>query len=435
MISKMGKQFSMPEMVKIFSQENRYQLMKDVVVLSCEAMADIGQIPQDAYEDVKANAKYDVERIEEIEEETKHNTIAFIASLSESLKPESARYVNLGLCSADLSDIVGSLQMRQAGELLQGRLDELRRVLVNLAQKYKYTLMIGRTHGTYAEPITFGLKMLVWIKEIDRCNDRLTHARKMISVGKINGAVGTFSSIDPHVETFVCRRLGLHPAFATTQILQRDRAAEYMSTLAIISSSIEKFAIEIRNLESTDVREVAEHIQEREIGSLSMPHKQQPYDSELVSGLARILRANAMAAMENIPIWHEQDSSHYPVERIIIPNSCILLDYMIFQFKKVMEGLHIYPERMQKNIEKSLGLVFSQQVLLALMDKGVARDVAYGMIMKYANIAWKQQVDFQFLLLEAPEITRYISRQEIMNLFDYNIFLKNVDYIFQRAGV
>ncbi len=435
MISRMGKQFSMPEMVKIFSQENRYQLMKDVAILACEAMADIGQIPKSAYEEIKEHAQYDVERIEEIEEETRHNTIAFVISLCESLSPEASRYITLGLCSADLSDMVQSLQMRQAGELLQGRLDELRRVLVNLATKYKYTLMMGRTHGTYAEPTTFGLKMVVWIKEIDRSLDRLAHARKMINVGKLNGAVGTFSSIDPHVETFVCRRLGLHPAIATTQILQRDRAAEYMSTLAIISSSIEKFATEIRNLQSSDVREVAENMEQGELGSLSMPHKQRPYDSEIVSGLSRIIRANALAAMEDIPIWHEQDSSHYAVERIIIPNSCILLDYMIFQFKNIMEGLHIYPDIMQHNIDRSLGLVFSQHVLLALMEKGLSRDVAYEMVMKHANTAWRQQVDFQFLLLEDPAITKYLSRQEIMKLFDYSCFIKNVEYIYQRAGI
>lgn len=428
-------QMTMPEIAKIFSQENRYQLMADVTVTACEALADIGQIPQEAYREIKAKAGFDVQRINELEAETRHNTLAFILCLTEMIGTESARFIHLGLCSADLSDIVTSLQSRQVCDLLLGRLDQLRKVLARLAREYKYTLMMGRTHGTHAEPTTFGLKLAVWVKEIDRCTDRLSHARKTMAVGKINGAVGTFASIDPHVETFVCRRLGLHPADVTSQILQRDRLGEFLTTLALIGSSVEKFAVEIRNLQRTDIREVEERMPEGQLGSASLPHKQRPYNSELISGLARVLRGNALAAMENIPVWHEQDASHSGVERIIIADSCSLVDYMLFHFTKVMEELRVYPDTMRRNIDKSLGLVFSQRVLLALLEKGLTRDKAYELVMTNANEAWDQQIDFQYLTLEDPEIGKYLTRSEIMDLFNYEIFLKHIDYIFTRSDI
>lgn len=431
----MISQYTLPEMGKIFSRENRYQLMLDVTVTACEAMADIGLIPKSAYEEIKQKADFDMQRITELEAETHHNTMAFVLSLTERIGSEAARFVHLGLCSADLSDIVLSLQLRQVGELLQGRIDSLRKTLIKLAHEYKYTLMMGRTHGTHAEPITFGLKMALWIKDLERCSERLTHARNMILVGKVNGAVGTFASVDPHVETFVCRRLGLHPAPVTTQILQRDRHAEFIATLAIIGSCVEKFSIEIRNLQRTDIREVEEDMPEGQLGSTSLPHKQRPYNSEIISGLARVLRGNALAAMEDIAVWHEQDASHSSVERIVMPDSCILLDYMLYSFNCVMETIHIYPETMRRNIYKSLGLVFSQRVLLALMENGLPREKAYDLVMKNARIAWDQQADFQFLILEDKEIGKYLSRQEIMDLFDYNCFLSHIDYIFDRANI
>lgn len=431
----MISQYTLPEMGKIFSRENRYQLMVDVTVTACEAMADIGLIPKSAYQEIKEKAGFDVQRIAEIEAETRHNTMAFVLSLTEMVSAEAARFIHMGLCSADLSDIVLALQVRQVAELLQGRLDSLRKTLVKLAHEYKYTLMMGRTHGTHAEPVTFGLKMALWVKDIDRCSERLTHARNMMAVGKVNGAVGAFASVDPHVETFVCRRLGLHPAPITTQILQRDRHAEFISTLAIIGCCVEKFATEIRNLQRTDIREVEENMAEGQLGSTSLPHKQRPYNSEIISGLARVLRGNALAAMENVVVWHEQDASHSSVERIIFPDSCILLDYMLYEFNGVMETLHVYPEVMRRNIYKSLGLVFSQRVLLALMEHGLPREKAYDLVMKNAQTAWDQQADFQFLILEDKKIGEYLTRQEIMDLFDYNCFLNHVDYIFNRADL
>jgi adenylosuccinate lyase len=332
------------------------------------------------------------------------------------------------LCSADISDNATSLQVCQVADLLQLRLTQLRKVLVEMANEYKYTLMMGRTHGTHAEPITFGLKMALWVKEVDRSLARLNHARHVM-------AVGTFSSIDPHVETFVCRRLGLHPAFVTTQILQRDRLAEFIGTLAIIGSSLEKFAVEIRNLQRTDIREVEEDMAEGQLGSTSLPHKQRPSNCETISGLARVLRGNALVAMENIPIWHEQDASHSSAERIIVPDSCILLDYMLYQFTQVMEQLIVYPDNMRRNIEDSLGLVFSQRVLLALMDRGVMRDQAYDMVMRCSRVAWEQRIDFQYLILEDKGIGEYLSREEIMDLFNYDHFRRNIDFIFERAGI
>lgn len=431
----MLKQYTMPEMEKIFSLENRYQLMTDITVLACEALADIGYIPKAAFEEIKAKAGFDIHRVEEFEAETRHQTLAFLSCLSERIGPDSARFVHMGLCSSDISDTATALQICQAADLLQLRLDELRKVLVSLANKYKYTLMMGRTHATHAEPITFGLKMAMWVKEIDRAAGRLAHARSNMAVGKINGVVGSFASVDPHVETYVCRRLGLHADEVTNQIIQRDRLAEFITTLSMIGCSIEKFSTEIRNLQRTDIHEVEEYMAEGQRGSTSLPHKRRPYRSELVSGLARVLRGYAQTAMEDIVVWHEQDSTHSSVERIIMPDSSTLLDYMLSQFTQVMRELIVYPDQMKENIDKSLGLVFSQHVLIALLEKGVPRETAYDMVMRAADIAWEQQTDFQFLLLEDEQIGQFLSRKEIMDLFNYNVFLKHIDYIFDRAAI
>jgi len=428
-------QYTLPEIGKIFSQDNRYQLMMDVTVVACEALADIGRIPMEAYREIKEKAGYDIQRINELEAETHNNAMAFLICLAEYVGTEAARYINIGLCSEDIADTVTALQVRQVSELLQGRLHQLRQALVKLAREYKYTLMMGRTHGTYAEPISFGLKMAVWVKEVDRSILRLNQARNVMLVGKLSGVTGTFASVDPHVETFVCRRLGLHAAYVTTQVLQRDRLAEYLTTLAIIGSSLEKFAVEIRNLQRSDIREVEENMAEGQVGSTSLPHKRCPFNSELVTGLARVLRGNALAAMEDIPIWHEQDASHILTEQIIVPDSCALLDYMLYSFTQVMEQLHVYPDNMRKNINDSVGLVFSQRVLMALMEKGVRREKAHEMVMKNARIAVDQQVDFQFLILEDDEIRKLLSSREIMDLFDYDCFRKHIDYIFERADI
>ena len=426
--------YALPEMSKIFSDENRYQLMMDVAVTSCEAMADIGQIPMEAYREIKAKAGFDVQRIREIEMDTKHNAVAFLTCLKEKIGPVG-NYLHLGMSSADMADTTTALQVTQAADLLQCKLGQLRQVLVKLADEYKYTLMMGRTHCTDEEPITFGLKMAVWIKEIDRSIVRLNQARSVMAVGKISGVVGTFSNLDPQVETFVCRRLGLHPAAVTTQIVQRDRHAEFVAVLAIIGSSLDKFATEIRNLQRTDIREVEESMSEGQAGSTAVPYKLRPYKCELVSGLARMLRGFSVSTMEDIVIWHERDTTHSPVERFVIPDSCRMLDYMIYLMTDVMANLKVFPENMRRNIDNSLGVIFSQRLLLTMIGKGIQRSEANRIISEDVKIAWDQQIDFQYLVLEDDRINSVLTRNEIMDVFDMDCFRKNIDFIFQRAGL
>jgi len=427
--------FILPEMGKIFSRENRYQLMTDVTVLTCEALADIGHIPKEAYYEIKDKARFDADRIDELEAETLNNSVAFLSSLSENIGPAS-RYLQMGVCSVDITDTVTSLQIKQASEFLQGRINQLREVLTNLAHEYKYTLMMGRTHGNAAEPITFGLKMALWIRQLDRDMNRLRNATTVATVGLFSGNVGSFSSVDPHVETFVCRRLGLHAAFVTSQALQRDRMAEFMSTLAIVGASLEQFATEIRNLERTEIHEVEENTKESgDIGSYSLPHKRRPYKTEVICGLARVLRGNALAAMESIAMWHEYDASHNQTEHITLPDSCILLDYMLWSFTDVMQHLKVNPEQMRHNIDRCFGLVFSQRVLMALMDKGAMKEEAYDLVERNAKAAWEQQADFQFLLMEDEDVREYLTHRDIMELFDYDIFRKHIDYVFARADI
>ncbi len=430
----MISRYTLPEMGKVFSDENRLQRMLDVEVYACEAMADIGLIPKEAYKEIKAKAKFDISRVSEIEEITKHDVIAFLTAVGENVG-ESSKYIHLGMTSSDILDTGLSLQMKQAADLLLGRLNKLREVLTTQALRHKYTLMMGRTHGIHAEPITFGLKMALWIMEVDRSIQRLTNAREVISVGKISGAVGTFANIDPQIETFVCRRLGLHPATVSTQVLQRDRHAEFLTTLAIIGGSLEKYATELRNLQRTDILEVEECFTKGQKGSSAMPHKRNPITSERIAGLSRVLRGNALAAMENISLWHERDITHSSVERIIIPDSCILLDYMLHLFIRVMENLIVYPDNMRANIEKTHGLVFSQRVMLSLVDKGIMREVAYEWVQRNALKSWEQHIAFQYLILEDKDIMSLLSTDEVTALFDYNYHTKNIDFIFRRAGL
>lgn len=430
----MISRYTLPEMGKVFSDENRFQRMLDVEIYACEAMADIGIIPKESYREIKEKAKFDINRVSEIEEITKHDVIAFLTAVGENVG-DSSKYIHLGMTSSDILDTGLSLQMQQAADLLLGRLNKLREVLTTQALRHKYTLMMGRTHGIHAEPITFGLKMALWIMEVDRSIQRLTNAREIISVGKISGAVGTFANIDPQIETFVCRRLGLHPANVSTQVLQRDRHAEFMTTLAIIGGSLEKFATELRNLQRTDILEVEECFTKGQKGSSAMPHKRNPITSERIAGLSRVLRGNALAAMENITLWHERDITHSSVERVIIPDSCILLDYMLHLFIRVMENLIVYPDNMRANIEKTHGLVFSQRVMLALVDKGIMREVAYEWVQRNALKSWEQHIDFQYLILEDKDIMSLLSTDEVTALFDFNYHTKNIDFIFRRAGL
>lgn len=431
----MLSRYTLPEMAKVWSNENRFQRMLEVEIAAAEAMADLGAIPKEAFLEIKEKAPTTLlQRYEELEEVIGHDLRAFLDVVGEQVG-QSARYLHLGLTSSDVLDTALSLQMLQAIELLQGRLYSLREVLVELAHKYKYTLMSGRTHGVHAEPISFGLKMALWVKEVDRSLKRLQNARDVVNVGKLSGAVGTFANIDPHVETFACRRLGLHPAYIATQTLQRDRHAEFICTMSIIGSSLDKFATEIRNLQRTEILEVEESPPSGQVSSTSMPHKRNPVYCERISGLARILRGYALSAMEDIPLWHERDLTHATAERIILPDSCILLDYMLHSFTNIMKHLRVMPENMRRNLDRTLGLVFSQRVLLALLRKGVARDTAYEWVQATAKTAWEQQTDFEYLVLEDADISPYLSREEIMDLFDYDYHLKNIDYIFKRAEI
>ena len=430
----MIERYTLPEMGKVWSDENTFQLMLDVEVAAAEAMADIGLMPKEAFATIKQKALSNFSSIEKVDDITGQNLNSFLRLMGEQLGA-AAKYLHVGLTSSDVLDTALSLQMLQAVALLQGRLQWLRQVLVKLAHKYKYTLMIGRTHGAHAEPITFGLKMAMWVKEVDRSLTRLQNAHDVINVGKLSGAVGSFANIDPRVETYACRLLGLHPAYVTTQTLQRDRHAELVNTLAIIGSSLDKFATEIRNLQRTEISEVEEKLPPGLVSSVNMPHKRNPVLCEQVSGLARLLRGYAVTAMESIMLWHERDLAHATSERITIPDSCIVLDYMLYIFTQIMEGLAVFPDNMRKNLEKTLGLVFSQRVLLALLAKGVERDTAFGWVQSNAQTAWEQQTDFQYLLLQDANICAVLRREEIAELFDYEYHLKNIDFIFNRAKI
>ncbi len=428
----MLKRYSLPEMEKIWSDENRFQLMLDVEVVAAEAMADLDLIPKQAFIDIKEKASFSMEKIRKIENTANHDLIPFLTIVGEYIG-DSARYLHLGLTSSDVLDTSLSLQMLQASELLLSYLNKLRSMLADMARKYKYTMMIGRTHGLHAEPMSFGLKMAAWTMEIDRSIKRLQNAREVINVGKLSGAVGTFAHIDPHVEVYVCRKLGLHPAFVTSQILQRDRHAQFITAMAIIGSSIDKFATEIRNLQRTEILEVEERVPDGQLMSSTLIHKRNPVFCERISGLARVLRGYANSAMENISLWHERDLAHSTTERIIIPDSCTALHYMLHTFHNVLESLVINEHHMRRNLNLTLGLVCSQRVLLALLNHGVDRETASELVQRNAEAALEEQIDFQFLILQDPAITSILDNEEINELFDNEYHLRHIDYIYQRA--
>ena len=413
---------------------NRFQKMLDVEIYACEAMMEMGQIPKAAYEEIRTKASFNIKRIEEIEEITRHDVIAFLTAVGEEVG-ESSKYIHLGMTSSDVLDTALSCQMKEAADLLLARLRKLRDVLADKAFQYKNTLMAGRTHGIHAEPITFGLKMALWTMEVDRSIERLIKAKETIAVGKISGAVGTFANIDPRVEEHVCRRLDLKPALVSTQIIQRDRHAEFLTTLAIIGSSLDKFATEIRNLQRTDILEVEEPFAKGQKGSSAMPHKKNPITVERVAGLSRLLRGNAVAAMENVALWHERDITHSSVERVILPDSCIALDYMLHLFIKVMVDLNVYEDNMRANMDKTLGLLFSQRVMLALVEKGISREAAYELVQRNALNAWQSKTDFEYLLLQDPEIVALLTNEELAALFEYDFYIRHIDYVFERAGL
>lgn len=426
--------YTRPEIAKIWLDQNKFQKMLDVEILATEALSRFGKVPKSALSNIKRLAKFDVERIKEIEIDTNHDVVAFILNLSENIG-EDAKYIHMGLTSSDVLDTALSLQMKEAADILIDDLKKLLVVLKGKAKKYKYTPMMGRSHGVHAEPITFGLKMALFYDETKRNIVRLMRAKEIISVGKISGAVGTYANIDPRVEEYVCKHLGLRASNISTQILQRDRHAEYMTTLALIGSSLEKLSTEIRNLQRTEVAEVEEYFSDTQKGSSAMPHKKNPITCERIAGLARILRGNALASLESITLWHERDISHSSVERVVLPDSTILLDYMLYKLTEVVRKLVVYPENMIKNMEKSSGIIFSQRVLLELIDKGLTRVEAYNIVQKASMRSRDEHIGFKESLFGDEEVKKYLSRNEIEKCFDIQYHLKNVDKIFKKVGI
>lgn len=426
--------YSREKMAAIWSQENKYQKWLDVEVAACEAMVKLEKIPAGAVETIKAKAAINVARIDEIEKITKHDVIAFVSSLTEIIG-EDGRFIHMGLTSSDVLDTALAVQLKEASDLLLSDLDQLLAVLKRRAFEHKRTLMIGRSHGIHAEPITFGLKMALWYQEMQRNRARLERARETVCTGKISGAVGTFSFIDPFVEEYVCEKLGLKPAPVSSQIVQRDRHAEFFSTLAIIASSLDKFAQEIRLLQRTEVREAEEYFSPGQKGSSAMPHKRNPVLSENISGLSRLVRSYAVAALEDIALWHERDISHSSVERVIGPDATIVLDFMLGRFTGLMDKLVVYPERMTANLNMTHGVIFSQMVLLALIEKGTTREDAYAIVQKNAMTSWRDGIEFRQLIAQDASVRKHLNEKDLDAIFNVNNFLKHLDYIFDRVFV
>lgn len=428
----MIQRYTRPEMGKLWDIETKYQKWLDVEVAVCEAWSELGEIPKDALMAIKKKARFDIQRINEIEKVVKHDVIAFLTSVAQNLGTES-RFIHKGLTSSDILDTALALLMRDASDIIIKDIKEIVDVIKRQAYKYKDTPMMGRSHGVHAEPVTFGLKFALWYEDMKRNLERMKKAKDVISVGKLSGAVGTFSNIPPAIEEKVCKKLGLRPEPVATQIVQRDRHAEYLTTLALIAASIEKIAVEIRHLQRSEVLEVEEPFMAGQKGSSAMPHKRNPVGCENLSGLARLVRSNAMAALENIALWHERDISHSSVERVIIPDSSILVDYMLDRVRGILENLQVYTKRMKDNMAKSYGLYNSQRVMLALIDKGLSREDAYSIVQRNATKSWKTGVDFKKFLLKDKEVKKYLPAKEIGEIFDLKYYLKNVDYIFKRV--
>jgi len=424
--------YTRPEMTKIWEPENKFRKWLDVEIAACEAWAQLGEIPKKSLQVIRKRAKFNIKRIDKIEQTVKHDVIAFLTSVAEHVGPDS-RFIHKGLTSSDILDTALAIQMREAADIIIDDINELVNVLKTNALKYKNTLRMGRSHGIHAEPTTFGLMFALWYEEMKRNISRIEAARKTISYGKLSGPVGTFSNIPPFIETYVCKKLGLNPAPVSTQVIQRDRHAEFMNALALIAATIEKIAVEIRHLQRTEVLEAEEPFEKGQKGSSAMPHKRNPIGSENLSGLARVVRSNALASMENIALWHERDISHSSVERIVIPDSTILIDYMLARLTKILRGLNVYPDRMLENINKSFGLYNSQRVMLALIEKGMSRENAYQFVQKSAMESWSSKRDFKEIIKNDKEIKQYLSSNEITKLFNLSFYTKNVNYIFRRV--
>ncbi|MDD2585636.1 MAG: adenylosuccinate lyase [Syntrophomonadaceae bacterium] len=430
----MIERYTLPAMGTIWAEESKLKNWLQIEIAACEGWAELGHVPAAAVATIKQKADFNIERIRTIEAEVHHDVIAFLTNVAENVGDVS-KYIHLGMTSSDILDTGLAMQMRDSADLILGKLHKLRAIVEEKAQKYKYTLCIGRTHGIHGEPTTFGLKMALWYSELERDIKRLEQAREVISYGAISGAVGNFAHLNPQVEEYVCARLGLKPCPVSTQIIQRDRHAQFITTLALIASSLEKMATEIRNLQRTEILEVEEPFRQGQKGSSAMPHKRNPIMSERVAGLSRVLRGNALTAMENVVLWHERDLTHSSVERVIIPDSCILLDYMLEKFITVIADMVVYEDHMLDNINHTGGLVFSQELLLALVGKGLLREEAYQLVQKNAMQSWKEKLDFKQLILADAEVMKYISPAELDNVFDLGPYTKNIDHIFKRCGL
>ena len=428
----MISRYTRPRMGALWEPRARYQAWLDVEVAVAEAMAEEGLVPIEALNEIKAKADFSVERIEEIEAEIKHDVIAFLTNIEENVGP-SSRFLHLGMTSSDVLDTANAILLTKAADILLEDVEGLLAALKNRAMEHKYTAMIGRSHGIHAEPITFGLKLAVYYAEMKRNQERLVHARENIAYGKMSGAVGTFANISPVIEARACARLGLKPAPISTQVIQRDRYAEYFTTLAVVAATLEKLAIEIRHLQRTEVMEAEESFGAKQKGSSAMPHKRNPISSENITGLARVIRSNGLVALENVALWHERDISHSSAERIIGPDSTILLDFILARMTALIENLVVYPENMLANLERTGGLFYSQQVLLALTRAGLIRDQAYRIVQRNAMRVWRERLDFKTLLLADQEVGKYLSAAEIEKIFDIQYHLKHVDTIFQRV--
>jgi len=429
----MIERYSRPQMKRVWSDENKFDKWLKVEIAVCESWAELGIIPREAIPKIKL-ARVNLKRMEEILKQTHHDMTAFLDSVAESLGSES-RFIHLGLTSSDVMDTALSLQLIESAELLTQNIKETISVLAQMAMKHKYTVMIGRTHGVHAEPISFGFKLALWTEEMRRNLQRLAEAKKAIAVGKISGVVGTYATLSPEVEEKACARLGLAPAPVSSQVLQRDRHAQFVTTLAIIASSLEKFATEIRGLQRTETREVEEPFAAGQTGSSAMPHKRNPELCERICGLARLVRSYATTSLENIALWHERDISHSSTERIILPDCCLVVDYALNLFTSIMRGLQVYPQRMKRNIALTKGLIFSQRVMLALIDKGLSRQKAYELVQRNAMKAWGGRRSFLTLLKADPEVTATLPQSELEPLFDEKYYLRYIDDIFKRLGL
>ncbi|MDM5197146.1 adenylosuccinate lyase [Fictibacillus enclensis] len=430
----MIERYTRPEMGAIWTDENRFKAWLEVEILACEAWAELGEIPKEDVKKLRENASFDINRIFEIEQETRHDVVAFTRAVSESLG-EERKWVHYGLTSTDVVDTALSYLLLQANEILIKDIEKFIEIIGNKAKEHKYTVMMGRTHGVHAEPTTFGLKLALWYEEMKRNLERFKQAADTVRVGKISGAVGTYANIDPFVEKYVCEKLGLEASPISTQTLQRDRHAHYMSALALVATSIEKFAVEIRGLQKSETREVEEFFAKGQKGSSAMPHKRNPIGSENMTGMARVIRGYMMTAYENVALWHERDISHSSAERVILPDATIALDYMLNRFGNIVKNLTVFPENMKRNMTRTYGLIYSQRVLLKLIDKGMSREAAYDIVQPKAMQAWEEGIQFKQLVQEEPRITEKLTAEDIEDCFDYSYHLQHVDTIFERLGL